>query len=194
MDRLRAGLALYNVGEYLAAHEPIESLWLEEPAGDRDDCLQGLIQATAAVHKSETGNRTGATGLAKSAVEYLRCCDGVDVDDLRTWLSRLAHEPELGTRERPPEIRLDGESVTVDDLPFSTVSVAARALAETRDDEVALEAIEYAASDFAAGSETSPFVALTVDYVRSENPIVGQRLKEHVERRRMRESDVEGLF
>ena len=66
MDHLRAGAALFNAGHYLAAHEPWETRWLEDPRGERDDCLQGLVQATAATHKARTGNWSGAVGLAES--------------------------------------------------------------------------------------------------------------------------------
>ncbi len=194
MDRLRAGIALYNAGRYLAAHEPLETKWLEAPRGERDDCLQGLIQATAAVHKSRTGNRSGAIGLAESAVEYLEGCDQVDVDPLRVWLGRLASDPGLAKRERPPEIELDGTVVTVDDLRFPAAALAARALAETDDDEVLASAVEYAEADLEAGAGTSPFVTLTLDYVRTRDPVVRQRLEEHVERRRSRDADVEDLF
>ncbi len=194
MDRLRAGIALYNAGRYLAAHEPLETQWLEAPPGERDDCLQGLIQATAAAHKSFTGNRSGAAGLAESAVGYLERCDRIDVDPLRSWLDRLASDPKLAKRERPPELELDGTVVTVDDLRFPAAAIAARALAETDDDEVLASAVEYAEFDLEAGNGTSPFVALTLDYVRTRDPIVRQRLEEHVERRRSRDADVEDLF
>jgi hypothetical protein len=194
MDRLRAGIALYNAGHYLAAHEPLEARWLEDPAGEREDCLQGLIQATAAVHKSKTGNRAGARGLADSAVEYLEDCARIGVEPLSEWLDRLAADPALGTREQPPDLWLDDKLVTVDDLRFPAAGAAARALAETRDDEIVSAAVEYATADLESGSETSPLVTLTLDYVRKGDPIIRQRLQEHVERRRMRDSDVDGLF
>lgn len=194
MDRLRAGVALYNAGHYLAAHEPIEARWLEAPAGEREDCLQGLIQATAAVYKSQTGNQSGAVGLAESAREYLMGCDAVGVDSLAAWLHRLVADPELATRERPPELRIDGEAVTVEDLRFPAVGIAAEALAESRGDEIVLAAVQYARADLEASQETSPFVTLTMDYLQSDDPVVQQRLREHVERRQTRESDVEELF
>ena len=194
MDRIRAGIALYNAGHYLAAHEPLEERWLQRPAGDREDCLQGVIQATAAVYKSRAGNPDGATGLAESAVGYLDDCGRIDAEPLSAWLDRLADDPELGACERPPELRIDGETVTVDGLRFPAAGIAALALAAVRDDETLAVAVEYAEADLAAGEGTSPFVTLTLDYVRGGDPLVAQRLKEHVERRRTRESDVEGLF
>lgn len=191
MDRLRAGVALFNAGHYLAAHEPWEKRWLDDEAGDRRDCLQGLIQATAAVYKARTGNWSGAVGLAESAVAYL---DGCGHDGLRSWLARLESDPELAERERPPQLRVDAECVSVDDLQFPAAGYAAEALAETRDDEDVEHGINYAIADIKSGDETSQFVTLTLAYLRAEGPAVRDRLVEHAERRRSREQDVDGLF
>jgi hypothetical protein len=188
---LRAGAALFNAGHYLAAHEPWEERWLEDPRGQRDDCLQGLVQAAAATHKSRTGNRSGAVGLAESGADYLAGCDR---EDLRAWLRRLAGEPTLAERERPPPIEVDGEAIDVETSQFPAAGLAAEALAETRGDESVERAVEYAAADLEAGNETSPFVTLTLAYLREDSPAVRQRLEDHVERRRMRESDVDDLF
>ena len=194
MDRLRIGVALYNSGWYLAAHEPLEALWLERPAGEREDYLQGLIQATAAVHKSRNGNEAGAAGLAESARGYLNGCGDTAVDALREWLGRLAADPTLADGEVPPELRFDGEVIGIYDLHPDEIAHAAEAVAETEADELLINAAEYVAADLAAGDESSPFVTLTLDYIRDPTAIVRQRLREHVERRRARESDVEGLF
>ncbi|MFQ3320439.1 MAG: hypothetical protein ACI8UR_002430 [Natronomonas sp.] len=195
MNHLRAGIALFNAGHYLAAHEPWEELWLDAPTGERDDCIQGLVQATAATHKARTGNWSGAVGLAESAAEYLAACDGaLEVTPLITWLRRLASDPELAERERPPILRPDGETVTVKHVQFPTAAIAADALAETRGDETVEQAVEYAIADIEADDETSDFVMLTLAYLRDDSPAVRQRIADHVDRRRMRESDVEGLF
>lgn len=194
MDRVRVGIALYNAGRYLAAHEPLEALWLEAPAGERDDCLQGLIQASAAVYKSRRGNDKGAAGLAGSAPEYLTDCAVVDVDALRAWLERLAADPGVGRGQEPPELRLDGEALGIDDLSPAAVVAAAEAVAAAEDDDLLERAGDYAARDVAEGETTSPFVTLTMDYINDPTPVVRQRLEEHVDRRRTRASDVEGLF
>ena len=198
LDYIRAGAALFNAGHYLAAHEPWEERWLDAPAGDRDDCLQGLIQATAAVHKSQVDNRSGAVGLAKSAQQYL---DGtslrdasVDTEPLSAWLARLESDPGLGAREHPPPLQVDGTHVGVDGLEFPTASLAVEALAETRGDEVVERAVEYAETDLATGRPTSPFVTLTLDYLTGGDEIVRTRLAQHVERRETRDGDVSGLF
>ena len=191
MDHLRAGAALFNAGHYLAAHEPWEERWLEAPRGERDDCVQGLVQATAATHKARTGNWSGAVGLAESGAAYLEGCGR---ENLRAWLRRLAADPELGERERPPPLPVDGTVVTVEDLQFPAAGIAAEALAETRGDETVERAVAYAEADIAEGDETSPFVTLTLSYLRGDAPAVRQRIADHVDRRRSRDADVEGLF
>ena len=188
---LRAGAALFNAGHYLAAHEPWEERWLEAPRGERDDCLQGLVQAAAATYKARTGNWSGAVGLAESGASYLAGCDRAE---LRGWLRRLAADPEVAERERPPPVRVDGAVVTVEDLQFPAAAEAATALAETRGDGTVERAVEYAEADLEAGDGTSPFVTLTLAYLRDDSPAVRQRLADHVQRRRARDADVEGLF
>lgn len=191
MDHLRAGAALFNAGHYLAAHEPWEERWLEDPRGERDDCVQGLVQAAAATYKARTGNWSGAVGLATSGAGYLSGCDR---EELRAWVHRLAADPELAERERPPAVRIGGEVVTVDELQFPAAGIAAEALAETRGDETVERAAEYAMADVEAGEETTPLVTLTLAYLRDDSPAVRQRLADHVDRRERRDADVEGLF
>jgi len=191
MDHLRAGAALFNAGHYLAAHEPWEERWLQDSRGERDDCIQGLVQATAATHKARTGNWPGAVGLAESGAGYLEACG---FDDLQAWIRRLAADPELAERERPPAVAIDGEVVAVEDLQFPAAGVAAEALAETRGDETVERGVAYAMADVEAGDETSPFVTLTLAYLREDSPQVRQRIADHVSRRSSRDGDVEGLF
>ena len=194
MDRLRVGIALYNAGWYLAAHEPLEELWLDAAVGERDDCLQGLIQSSAAVYKARRGNDAGATGLAESAVGYLTSCSGVDAEALRSWLGDVAGDPAAARDTEPPELRLDGTAIGIYDLSPSEVVAAAEAVAESEADTLIKSAAGYVEGDLDDEMATSPFVTLTLDYISDPTPIVRQRLAEHVERRQARESDVEGLF
>lgn len=198
MDRLRAGTALYNAGYYLAAHEPWEELWLEDPRGEREDCVQGLVQTTAATYKARTGNWAGAVGLAESGRAYLGDCDGsvvpVDAEPLRRWLAAIASDPEVAERQPPPALRLEGAAVHPRDLEFPAAAEAARALAETRGDETVERAVDYAEADLAEGDETSPFVTLVLEYLRGGSSTARRRLEEHVQRRRSRDADVDGLF
>ena len=149
------------------------------------------MQATAATYKARTGNWSGAVGLAESGAGYLADCGR---EDLRAWLRRLAADPELGERERPPPVAVEGSVVTVEDLRFPAAAIAAEALAETRGDELLEKAVAYAEGDLEAGEGTSPFVALVLSYLREESPVVRERIADHVRRRRSRDADVEGLF
>ncbi|MFC7191742.1 DUF309 domain-containing protein [Halocatena marina] len=197
---LRAGAAIYNAGEYHAAHDAWEELWLEMDDGPDRDLLQGLIQFTAAVYHADQRNWAGTTGLATSAHRYLAdlgaARHGVALESIRDYLVVLGRDPEVIERRRPIRIVLDGEPVIVDELPFESVAIAARVLAAEYDyNEDQIErAIEYATADLAAEKVTSPFVTLLIDFVRGERGIVRQRLSEHIGRRNHKESDVEGLF
>ena len=95
---LAEGLHLYNTGEYFAAHEEWEALWLAAPEPDRP-FLQALIQVTAAFeHLKRNDNQLGASRLLGHALRRLEpyppdfgC---VDVDllraDIRACLGSLA--------------------------------------------------------------------------------------------------------
>lgn len=191
MEHLRAGAALFNAGHYLAAHEPWEEGWLQDDAGEREDCLQGLIQAAAATHKARQGNWTGAVGLAESGAAYLADCGH---DRLRAWTERLADDPELAERARPPAVVVDGQRVAFEDLTFPAAALAAEGLAETRGDEAVERAVEYAVADVEDGISASPFVGLVRSYLEDDSPTLRERIESHVDRRDRRESDVEGLF
>jgi len=193
---LRAGAAVYHAGEFHAAHDAWEAWWLGLDDGPDADLLQGLIQLTAAVHHAERGNRSGASGLAESAREYLAGLDGrhgVAVAPLSAYLADLAADPD----DWHPPVRLDvgGETVTVEDLDIDALAVAAAVVAEEYGDRALVDrAVEYAREALAAGP-SSPFVGLLVEYVRGgERAVVRRRIGERVERRERRERDVEGLF
>ncbi|SNZ12279.1 protein of unknown function [Natronoarchaeum philippinense] len=200
---LRAGIAAYNAGYYHAAHDAWEDRWLELEEGHDERLLHGLIQFTAAVHHAHDRNWEGAVGLAESAGAYLRELPadyrGVNVGTVRETLSTLASDPEVIERRRPPELRVDGRAVEFTDLDIGAVWTVAPLLAEAaeRYDEATIDrAVEYARDDLDAGEEGSPFVTFVLDFVRdAENRgIIYQRLSQHVDRRRSRERDVEGLF
>jgi uncharacterized protein len=93
---LAEGLRLYDAGEFFAAHEAWESVWLlaQEP---EKNFLQGLIQVTAAFHHLQRENRLGTARLLRAALgrleRYPACFGGISVDllcnDIRTWLQVL---------------------------------------------------------------------------------------------------------
>ena len=199
--RLRAGVALYTAGRYRAAHDPWEAAW-HGSTGEDDPFLHGLVQFTAAVHHGLAGNREGATGLARSAGEYLAGLSspyrGIDLDAVREFLPELERDP--GAAEEPPGLRHEGRRLSLSDLKFPAARHAAAALAEDLDgyDEAVIErAGEYAVADLEAGRATTPFVALLLDFVdprETTRAFVYARLESHVEKRDAEAADVDGLF
>ena len=200
---LRAGIAIYNAGDYHEAHDAWEDHWLDLPEGTDDErFLHGLIQFTAAVHHATERNWAGVTGLADSASDYLDGLPdgyrGVDVAGVCEFLAALHTDPERVERAPPLELTYEGEPITPDDLDFEACAVAAGVYAEDGpfDETVIEQAIEYARDDLDAGEATSPFVTFVMDFARDavHRGIVYQRLSERVDRRQRRESDVDGLF
>jgi len=203
---LRAGIAIHNAGEHHAAHDAWEDHWLDLDAGTDDErFLHGLIQFTAAVHHGFEGNWAGLRGLAESAGEYLDGLPspyrGVDLDRVRAYLAALADDPEHVERVDVPAITYEGRALSLADLAdgadFEAAAVAAAVLADefdAYDEDVIGAGVDYARESVTA-SEGGRFVALVFDFVAGEErDLVYQRLREHVERRRSREEDVEGLF
>lgn len=201
-DVLRAGVAVYNAGEHHAAHDVWEERWLALESGTDDErLLHGLIQFTAAVHHAHGHNWAGATGLAESAQEYLAGLPdgyrGVALDPIRRFLAELAADPERIERAPPPMLTHDGVALSFADLDAEATLAAARALAEElgMEAEVIDRAIGYAREELEEAGR-GPMLALVFDLVRQERHrgLVRQRLVQHVERRRRRDRDVEGLF
>ena len=218
-DALRIGIAVFNAGDHRAAHDAWEDPWLdldEETADER--LLHGLIQYAAAVHHARRRNWSGARGLAESAAQYLADVDSasrdVNVADVRAYLRRLAADPEIAERRRPPALRYDGDALEPTDLSFEHVAVAAALLAheyEAFEEPVVDDAIRYARSEAdesdgpdgelptdtaLAASRSRGFVGMLFDFAadRERRAIVYDRLQRHVERQRSKERDVAGLF
>jgi len=201
-ERLRAGIAVYNAGEHHAAHDAWEARWLDLPEGSDDErFLHGLIQFTAAVYHARNRNWSGATGLATSAVEYLAPLPDdyreVNVGAARRYLRALAADPEVIERARPLALTHRGEALALDDLAVAEIGVAAAVFADEGgyDESVVADAARYAREESESG-EGARYVALVTDFATDPDrrDLVYQRLRALVERRRRRESDVEGLF
>jgi uncharacterized protein len=67
---LAEGLRRYDAGEFFAAHEALESRWLESKEPEKT-FLQGLIQVTAAFHHFQRNNPLGTTWLLHAALRRL---------------------------------------------------------------------------------------------------------------------------
>jgi uncharacterized protein len=109
---LAEGLRLYDAGEFFAAHEAWESVWLGSQEPEKT-FLQGLIQVTAAFHHHQRDNPRGTARLLQAALRrlelYPACFGGIYVtllcDDIRERLQALKADeatPELApARIRP---------------------------------------------------------------------------------------------
>lgn len=78
--RMRAGVAEFNAGNFFAAHEVWEELWLEL-VGEEKSLVQGLIQIAAGYYKLELGNRSATRKLFDKALG--RIADAGPVADER---------------------------------------------------------------------------------------------------------------
>jgi uncharacterized protein len=200
---LRAGVAIYNAGEFHAAHDAWEDHWLDLERDTEDErLLHGLIQFTAVVYHAGDGNWVGMRGLAESAAAYLDGLPndyrGVNVETVRSYLRAVRDDPEHVERSAPPRLTSDGTVLRPDDLDFDESSVAAVVLAEEFGyDETTFErAVGFARTDLKSGDEGSRFVTFLMDFVRrpEDRALIAQRLGQHVEKREFRETDVDGLF
>jgi predicted metal-dependent hydrolase len=103
---LAEGLRLYQEGEFFAAHEAWESLWLgaQEP---EKTFLQGLIQVTAAFHHLQRNRPLGTARLLQAALRRLQgypahfgeISVALLCSDIRAWLEALeagAPAPSFG--------------------------------------------------------------------------------------------------
>jgi uncharacterized protein len=79
---LAEGLRLYDAGEFFAAHEAWEGVWLGAQEPDKT-FLQGLIQVTAAFYHLRRNNPLGTVLLLQAALRrldrYPACYGGVSV-------------------------------------------------------------------------------------------------------------------
>jgi uncharacterized protein len=104
---LAEGLRRYHAGEFFAAHEAWESVWLAAQEPEKM-FLQGLIQVTAAFHHLQRNNPLGTARLLQAALgrleRYPAYFGGISVallcNDIREWLQALeagAPAPQLGS-------------------------------------------------------------------------------------------------
>ncbi|GBC77917.1 hypothetical protein HRbin08_01402 [bacterium HR08] len=89
-------IALFNAGEYFAAHEALESLW-RRAVGTERLFYQGLIQAAVALHHFRRGNLRGARRLVERALARLADVPtpfrGLNVADFAEQLRRFFEDP-----------------------------------------------------------------------------------------------------
>ena len=95
--RFTKGLELFNERHYFECHEVIEGLWLETPSEDAHrDLYKGVIQAAAALYQWQRGIHSGAGGLFKTSVGYLKKYEpkslGLNVEKMVKDMTRFFRE------------------------------------------------------------------------------------------------------
>ncbi|SNR35452.1 DUF309 domain-containing protein [Halorubrum vacuolatum] len=198
---VRAGVALFNEGFYLAAHEPWETTWLPLDAGKDERLLHGLIQFAAATHHARTGNDSGAIGTAEGAIGYLDGFGdryrGLELEPIRSWCRLIAADPDDAAAADPPTLRIDDRPVGFEDLGPGATLAALPAAAEATGigDEEVMEAVgEFVRSEESIGAD--PLVELAFAYLREPDarPQIAARIADRVERRQRERDDVAGVF
>jgi uncharacterized protein len=95
-EAMMAGLRCYGAGEYFAAHEHWELVWLKSAEPEKT-FVQALIQVTAAFEHWKRGEPEGTRSLLRRVLKRLEKYPaefgGVDVDRLRgelgAWVEAL---------------------------------------------------------------------------------------------------------
>lgn len=106
---LAEGLRRYHAGEYFAAHEHWELVWLAAPEPEKT-FLQGVIQVTAAFEHLRRSNPLGTKLMLQNALRRLDPLPpnfgGLNLaqlrDDIRDRLDLLTREPH----PRIPPVRI----------------------------------------------------------------------------------------
>jgi uncharacterized protein len=111
---LAEGLRCYRRGEFFAAHEHWETVWLKSQQPEKL-FLQALIQVAAAFHHWQRNNSRGAESLLKMALRKLDAYPsrfedveaGLLRQDLERWQQVIAANEANGTGAQSPfpEIR-----------------------------------------------------------------------------------------
>jgi hypothetical protein len=117
-----AGIDLYNVGEFHAAHDAWEDRWMGEVGADEKLFLQAMIQSAVAFHHLQIGRPGAARQMYVRAKEkFERLGKKVfmsldlanyqaDLDRALSWLMTVPDPRELTPPEiEPPTIRLQPE-------------------------------------------------------------------------------------
>lgn len=200
---LKAGIAIYNSGEFHAAHDAWEDHWLHLEKDTLDErFLHGLIQFTAAIYHGTNKNWKGLQGLATSASAYLEphptTYRNVSLGPIRKYLAKLAADPEHMERHSPPKINYDDNPIRIGDLAINEKFIVASILAEEYDEfdtEIINKAIENA-NQAIDSDQSSKYIGMVSDFASntSHRQLIYDRLSTMISRQQQRDEDVTGLF
>ena len=107
---LKHAIDLFNCGRFFDAHEALEDLWRELPAGSSSKRhYQGLVQVAVALHHESCGNLRGAGAVLERALLNLAGAgdsfESLDIEglcsNLAAWQRYLADGKR---RPQPPQI------------------------------------------------------------------------------------------
>lgn len=110
------GIALFNAGQFFAAHEALEDAWRAETHPGRA-LYQGLLQATVVCLHLQRGNLRGAVKVYRRCLRHLAPlparCQGVAVGRLREDLARLLQAAQIGRTPLPfPQVEYSPPPLT----------------------------------------------------------------------------------
>lgn len=111
---LAEGLRCYRAGEFFAAHEHWEAVWLHAPEAEKT-LLQAFIQLAAAFHHSKRNNLNGTRTLLQAALRrltpYPASFQSISVsslcDEIRTCLCEIESQGASAQLDCP-SIRMSG--------------------------------------------------------------------------------------
>lgn len=122
-----AGIALFNEGEFHAAHDAWEDRWRDDAGAAEKLFLQAMIQSAVAFHHLEIGRPGAARRMHQMAKEKfarlgVKCFMSLDLEDYQAQLDRalawLSSVPDPRELEQPeimlPVIRLLPEVMEYD--------------------------------------------------------------------------------
>ena len=99
---------LFNAEKFFEAHEVLEALWLETPAGSERDFYQGLIQIAAAFVHVQKGTPEGGRQLLKKASEKFRKSPplffGVQIQNLLDQTAAVLESGAPFPKVRSPQV------------------------------------------------------------------------------------------
>jgi predicted metal-dependent hydrolase len=109
--RYREGLHLFSEGHWFEAHEVLELLWKEQPAGPDRRFLQGLIQLAVSLEHWRRGSPRSARGQWEKAKEKLGPLPspyaGLDLEsllrDFQVYYEGVGLEAWLASELPPPK-------------------------------------------------------------------------------------------
>lgn len=110
---LERGVALFNRGEYMEAHETFEQVWVSSHDAETD-FFKGLIQSSICLHHFSRGNPDGAkklySGMRRLLAGFLPAHRGLDVEGFMTSMqdtlrpvlrARAGDSPAFDLSDRP---------------------------------------------------------------------------------------------